>query len=267
MELTRANYHSTEMNRKYMGCTQFKSFIPRFRGCEAKAMAKLTGEYLEQDNDAFLLGNYVHAWNSGELQEFMMDNPSLFKKDGTLYTKYAIGDLMIETLRNDPLIAKVREGQKEVIMTGELFGMPWKIMIDIYNPKLKVFTDLKTCREIHRTYWNEYLGERQNFIEFWGYDWQMAIYAEIERQNRGGENYFSPHIIAVSKEDPPDKEVIYFGTDFIEQTLKEMEYYAERVKEVWEGKSKPERCGVCDYCRKTKVLSGTVFYKDVGKVG
>lgn len=255
------------MNRKYMSQSQFKSFLPQYGGCEAKAMAKLTGEYVDPDNDVFLLGGYVHAWNSGDLQDFMVDNPSLFKRDGSLYAKYAIGDLMIEVLRKDPMVEKAREGDKEVIMTGELFDMPWKIMIDIYNPKLGVFTDLKTCREIHRTYWNEDLRERQNFIDYWGHDVQMAVYAEIERQQRSGEGYFAPHVIAVSKENPPDKEIIYFGTDFIKETLDEMKYYAKRVKEVWEGKAKPERCGRCDYCRATKMLTNTVFYKDIGGVG
>ena len=145
-ELNHKNYHSVEMNRKYMGVSQFKGFLPRYGGCEAMAVAKLD-DWVEEPSDAFLLGGYVHAWNSGDLPEFMAENPGLFKRDGSLYAKFAIGDDLINTLREDPLIEKAREGQKEVIMTGELFGMPWKTMIDIYNPKLKVITDLKTCRK------------------------------------------------------------------------------------------------------------------------
>src|SRR5690606_16009714 len=136
---------------------------------------------------------------------------------------------MIETLRNDPLIEKAREGEKEVILTGELFGMPWKCMIDIYNTKIRALTDLKTCQEIHRRYYNETTRERQNFIKYYGYDIQMAVYAEIERQNRGEDDYFSPHIIAVSKEDPPDKAIIRFGTEFIPDILDEMKLFADGV--------------------------------------
>lgn len=260
---THSNYHSKEMNRKYMGVSQFKSFLTHYGGCEAMAVAKLGDDWVDEPNDAFLLGGYVHAWNSGELQEFMMENPALFKKDGSLYAKFAIGDDLINTLRDDPLIEKAREGQKEVIMTGELFGMKWKTMVDIYNPELKVIADLKTCREIRKTYWNEEARERNNFILHWGYDWQMATYAEIEKQFRGGEDYFQPHIIAVSKENPPDKEIIHFGTEFIQETLEEMSIYAERIKKLWQGELKPIGCGKCGYCRAKKKLMGTVYYMDI----
>lgn len=263
LKLNKNNYHSTEANQKYMSCSLFKSFLPQYGGCEARAVALLSGEWEEKDKDAFLLGGYVHAWSEGKLPEYMAKNPGLFKKDGSLYAKYEIADKMIETLRSDPLVTKAREGEKEVIMTGELFGMPWKCMIDIYNPALRTFTDLKTTREIGRTQYNETLRCRQNFIEFYGYDWQMALYAEIERQNRGEVDYFNPHIIAVSKEDPPDKALIHFGTGFIEETLAEIELFASGVKAVWEGRDEPLRCEQCDYCRATKVLTRAIYYKDI----
>ena len=263
LKLNKDNYHSTEANQRYMSCSLFKSFLPQYGGCEARSIAILSGEWEEQDKDAFILGGYVHAWSEGKLPEYMAKNPGLCKKDGTLYAKYEIADKMIETLRNDPLITKAREGEKEVIMTGELFGMPWKCMIDIYNPALRTFTDIKTCREIGRKYFNETTRQWQNFIEYYGYDWQMAIYAEIERQNRGEVDYFKPHIIAVSKEDPPDKMLIHFGTEFIEETLTEIGLFASGVKAVWEGQREPVRCEKCDYCRATKVLTKTIYYKDI----
>ena len=91
----------------------------------------------------------------------------------------------------------------------------------------------------------------------------MAVYAEIERQFRGGEDYFQPHIIAVSKEDPPDKEIIHFGTEFIPEVLSEMELYAERIKGLWQGEIEPIGCGSCSYCRSKKKLTGTVYYMDI----
>ena len=263
MQLNHKNYHSNEANREYMSVSLFKSFLPQYGGCEARAMAVLNGEWEEDNKDAFLLGGYVHAWNEGKLREYMAENPGLFKKDKMLYAKYAIGDKMIETLRNDPLIEKAREGEKEFIMTGELFGMPWKVMIDIYNPELKVFADLKTCQEIHRTEWNPVTRQRENMVELYGYDIQMAVYAEIVRQNRMDTKYFMPHIIAVSKEDPPDKAIIHFGTEFIPDILDEMKLFADGVKAVWTGRIEPLRCDRCDYCRATKQLQKTVFYMDL----
>ena len=101
-------------------------------------------------------------------------------------------------------------------------------------------------------------------IELYGYDWQMAIYAEIEWQNRPlAIDYFQPHIIAVSKEDPPDKALIHFGTEFIEEAMTEIGLFASSVKAVWEGRVEPLRCEQCDYCRATKQLTRTVFYMDL----
>lgn len=268
LQLTKSNYHSLEANREYMSVSGFKSYLPQYGGCEAMATAKSNGEWQDEDKKAFLVGSYVHAWNEGAeaFREFIAENEyKLYKKKGTgLLKDFMVADVMIETLRNDPFIEKVREGQKEVIMTAEMYGMPWKIMIDIYNPDTKTFTDLKTAREIRKTYWNEQTRQRENFILYYGYDIQMAVYAEVERLSRQSGEYFNPHILVVSKEDIPDKEVINFGTGFIAEVLVEkIEPYIERVREVWKGEVEPIRCESCDYCRSTKKLKKTVFYMDI----
>ena len=260
LKLTHENYHSLEADRQYMSVSLYKSFTE----CEAKTMAILNGLYPKEDNDAFLLGSYVHAWNEGQnMGEFRAAHPEMFKKNGEMLAKYAIGDKMIETLQNDELITRVREGQKEVIMTAEIFGVPWKIMIDIYNPAGKAIVDLKTTRDIHMKYWNDKLRLKQNFIEYYDYLLQMAIYAEAERLNRKADDYLHPHIIAVSKEDIPDKAVIYLGTEFIKDKLIDVERGIERFKDVWQGKAEPQRCEICDYCRSTKKLDKIIFYTDI----
>lgn len=260
MELNKDTYFSNEADREYFSVSQFKAF----RECEAKTMAKLNGEWIDGENDAFTLGSYVHLWSEGgNLGRFRAKHPEMFKKDGTLLKKYEIADKMIETLSSDPMVEKVREGQKEVIFTGALFGAKWKIMIDIYNPANGVFVDLKTTRSIRQKYWNETLRVKQNFIEFYDYLLQMAVYAEIERQNRGEDNYLQPHIIAVSKEDIPDKEVILIGTEFIQDKLAEVEALLPRFIKVKKGKEEPSRCEHCDYCRSTKKINSIVYYTEL----
>jgi hypothetical protein len=260
MELNRENYHSPKMNQKFMGVSQFKSF----RDCEARQVAINNGEWEEPDNPAFLLGNYVHAWNEGRLQEFMAETPQLFKQNGGLYAKYSIGDDMINALKNDELAMQALDGEKEVIITDELFGIPWKIMIDSLNREKETFTDLKTTREINRTYWNSNYDGKENFIIHWGYDIGLAVYAEIERRNRGGAKHYMPHILAVSKEDPPDKELIKLPRDEILDILDEIEINIPRIHQVWKGEAEPERCGKCDYCRSTKKLEKAVYYMEIG---
>ena len=264
IELTDENYHSRKANKQYMSVSLLKSFLPWFPfGCEAKTMAELNGRWDEPDSPALLLGNYVHAWNEGKLPEFRANTPQLFKKNGDLYAKYKRGDEMINTLKNDEYMMKVLQGGKEEILTAELFGVPWKCKIDVLNDDFKTFTDLKTTREIGRDYYNPFMNEYQNFIEYYGYDFQMALYAEIIRKNRKAGKYYMPHIAAVDKQSPPDKMVIHFGTEFIKPKLNLIEDVIDHVIDVWKGNKKPERCGQCDYCRATKQIKKSVHFKEL----
>jgi hypothetical protein len=241
-----------------MSVSLFKSF----KQCEAKTMAKLNGEWEDSNKDALLLGSYVHAWSEGTLEEFKENHPEMYssrgKTKGQLKSTFQIADRMIATLENDELVKQARKGQKEVIQTAELFGVPWKAMFDIYNPEKKVIVDLKTTRNIHSKF-----GGNENFITHYDYLLQMAIYCEIDRINRKADDYFQPHIIAVSKEEIPDKAVILLGTEFIEDKLLETEILMDRVKAVWQGREQPARCEECDYCRATKKLEKTIFYMDL----
>ncbi|HDK7165894.1 TPA: PD-(D/E)XK nuclease-like domain-containing protein [Clostridium botulinum] len=250
-----------------MSVSLFKSFLEEYNGCEARTMATLNGEWEENKTDAFLVGSYVHSWNEGKLEEFKKEHSEMYSTRGStkgqLKKEFQVANKMIETLSRDRLVQKVREGQKEVLMSAEIFDIPWKCMIDIYNPKMKSFTDLKTTRSIHQKYWNEYEGIKQNFIEYYGYDIQMAIYAEIERLYTGASEYLFPHIIAVSKENIPDKAVIKMGTDFIEDTLLNVSMKIERVKKVWKGEIEPINCGKCDYCKTNKQLKEIIHYKEL----
>ena len=258
MTVTKENYFALETDKEYMSVSLFKSFIK----CEAKTMAKLNGEWEEENKDAFLLGSYVHAWSEGTLEEFKKDHPEMYSTRGAtkgqLKAAFQIADKMITTLKDDKLVQEAREGQKEVIQTAELFGVPWKVMFDIYNPDRKAIVDIKTTRNIHSKF-----SGNENFITHYDYLLQMAVYCEIDRINRKAEDYFQPHIIAVSREDIPDKAVIFLGTDFIRDKLLEVEILIDHIKAVWKGKEEPVRCEECDYCRATKKLDKVLFYMDL----
>lgn len=258
MPLTKDNYFTNDSDKEYMSVSLFKSF----KQCEAKTIAKLNGEWEDVNKDALLLGSYVHAWSEGTLEEFKKEHPEMYSSRGStkgqLKSNFLIADKMITTLANDALVNKIRKGQKEVIQTTNLFGIPWKSMIDIYNPNKKAIVDLKTTRNIHRKY-----SGNENFIVHYDYLLQMAIYCEIDRINRKAEDYYQPHIIAVSKEDIPDKEVIFLGTDFIEDKLLEVEILIDHIKDVWLGKVLPVGCGECDYCKSTKKLTKILHYTEL----
>lgn len=268
MKLTKDNYFSLEANRHYMSVSQFKDFSPAWGGCEARALAKVKGEYEEPSKTAFTEGLYVHAWNEGTLDEFKANNPDLYSSRGTtagqLKSNFQHCNTMIEVLENDPLAMKVLSGQKEVIMTAELFGVLWKIMIDSYNPSIKVFADLKALKEIDGRYWNNEDKLYENFLEHYGYLTQMAVYAEVERKfnNRDIEDWFLPHMVIVTKQDPPDHEIIYFDYDLIRSELLNVEQHISRVIQVKEGKVEPVRCEKCEYCRSTKKIQRIKHYAE-----
>lgn len=259
MQLTKSNYYSNEANRHYMSVSQFKSFLPSFGGCEAQAMASIFGDFKPFAIDAFMEGHYVHAWNEGTLDEFKANNPDLISSKGPtkgqLKANFKHCEKMIAVLENDPLVMKALDGQKEVIMTAELFGIPWKIMIDSYNPEVGIFADLKTMKEIGDKFWNKEAQVYENFIDHYGYNLQMAVYADVEKRASRRNQWLLPHMVVVTKQDPPDHDIIYFDYDEIEKGLNIVSKHIERVKAVKSGEVEPVRCEKCDYCRLTKKIN------------
>lgn len=267
MELTKENYYSLEANLHYMSVSQFKSFLPSYGGCEAQAMAKIKGEFVESKKEAFDEGHYVHAWNEGTLEEFKAENPHLYSSQGPtkgqLKANYKHCNRMIEVLENDPLVMEKLAGRKEVIMSAELFGIPWKVMLDSYNPDIGIFTDLKAIKEMDGKWWNKDAQAYENFLEHYGYTIQMAVYAEIEKRATGNDIWLLPHMVVVTKQDPPDHEIIYFDYEVIAASLQIVQNNIERVKAVKSGRVEPNRCEKCEYCRATKVIKQIKHFSEL----
>ena len=177
MNLTDENYFSKEMNMKYMSASQFKDFLK----CPACAMAKLKEEWKQEKTTALMVGSYVDASYEGTIDIFKAKNPEIFKKDGELKSEYKKAEEIINRLEKDKMFSKYMSGEKQVIMTGEILGVPFKIKIDSFH-KDKCIVDLKVMKDM-QPIWNG--KEKENFVEYYGYDIQMAIYQEIVRQNTG----------------------------------------------------------------------------------
>lgn len=260
LQLTNKNYHSQEANRDYMSRSQFKGFMD----CEAKEMAKLNGLWLEEKSTALLVGSYVHSWNEGTRREFIAENPEMFKKDGSLKAEYLQADKMINCLQSDKLAMYMLEGQKEVIFTAEFAGAVWKVMADVYNPERKRMVDLKTTRSITDRAWSDEHYAKVSFVEQYNYVLQAALYCEIERLASDREQWLDFYVVAVSKESVPDKAVIDLRDP--ERYIQELEIVKAampRVLAIKSGQIEPIRCGCCDYCRSTKVLSRAVHYSEL----
>lgn len=256
--LTSENYFSAENNMKYMGSSQFKSFMK----CEAGTMAELKGEYKKETTAALLIGSYVDAHFEGTLDIFKAQHPEIFKKDGTLKAEYSHADYMIQRAERDEKFMQYMSGEKQKIFVGEISGVPFKIKVDSYYPG--IVTDLK-CVKDFGTIWNPEKQQKEDFITYWGYLYQGAIYCEIVRQNTGKQPLF--YIAGITKEKPePDFDLFWIDNETLTETLEKVKFLAPRFQKIKNGDLKPQRCGNCVYCRSTKVLTAPKNFKKLLEV-
>lgn len=262
MVLTPENYYSLEADREYMSCSQYQSF----QECEAKAMAVLDGRWVEEEREAFLVGNYFHSAMEGPeahaafCQEHQED---IFKKsrkkdaEPEKFAPYVQADKMIDVARRDPLIANLisMPGEVEMIVTGTLFGVPWRGKLDKYVPRGRLIIDWKTVSNIQELRWSDELHGKVTFIDSYGYMFRAAVYTELEKQMAGSTQDANFIIVAISKQDYPDKEALLLNHR--QRYDYELEQVKERLPEIMavkSGRMRPKRCGRCDYCRATKQL-------------
>lgn len=247
MAVNRFNYFSKNNNRKYCGSSQFKSFLK----CPARAMAALNGELQEEESTAMLVGSYVDAWFEGTLDQFKKINEDkLFTRRGDLRSEFAHAERIIQRVQEDELFMKYMSGRKQVIKTGLIEGVPFKIKIDSYH-KGKAIVDLKVIRDM-KPIWNEEKGVREDFIHYWGYDYQAAIYQAVQGEK------LPVYICAVTKEENPDLAVIHIPQSWIDSAMSVIKNEIGIIEAIKRGEIEAERCGHCDYCRSTKKLTRVI---------
>jgi len=257
-------YYSQQANMHYMSVSQYKNFMK----CEAAALAQIRGEDHPIDRESLTAGQYFHAWNEGTLDIFKVRNhDTIYNKKGDPYAAFKKIDEMIAVLKSAPYCMAFLEGEKEVAITAVFADVPWKIKIDVLNSDYGFFTDLKSTSSIRELNWSERYRQRLNFIEEYDYLVQMAVYAEIERLHSSRDKWLHPIIVAVSKENPPDKAVIsLYDEQRIHMELNNIEDNMPRIMAVKNGVELPKRCEVCKYCRSTKIVSEMISYYDLGGV-
>lgn len=272
--VTKSNYFSRGIQMAYMSASQFKAFD----ACEAAAMAEITGEFTRPETTALLVGSYVDAYFSGELGQFLTEHPEIVKKDGTLKAEFAHAEKIIERMEQDPLYMLLMSGEKQVVRTGEIAGIPFRVKIDS-------LLSARVCREIVERFpdtgqafgfcdgaivdqkvmrdtediWDPETHTRIPFAAAWGYDIQGAIYQAIE--GRG-----LPFILAVgTKQTPPALEAMYIPDQELDAKLAEVEDRAPRYHAIKEGRVEPKGCGRCAYCRSKRILSTIKDFREVSK--
>lgn len=272
IKLNASNYYSQEANWQYMSTSQFKAF----RKCEAAAMAELRGEWMRKDTTALLVGSYVDAYFSNELEQFKTEHPELFKRDGTLKADFQNAQAIAERLEQDELARLLLSGRHQVIKTGKIGGVWFKAKYDSLLstaqveaicdkfPGVKdlvpfggaIIVDLK-CMRSFEDIWDPSSNEKVNFVNYWGYDIQGAIYQKLDKRS-------APFVIVgVTKEAEPDIAAIHIPDDDLAFCLTEVEEYSPRYAAIKRGEISPIGCGKCAYCRSKKKLSTVKHYMEV----
>lgn len=261
--VTRENYFSPEINMAYMSATQYK----KFERCPAAALAELRGEYTPPTSQAFLVGGYIDAYFAGESALYAAQHPEMFKRDGQLKAEFIHAQKVIARMEESDLYMRLMTGEKQVIRTGEIAGVPFKIKMDCllngdqaakiaqHFPEADValgfcdgaIVDQKVMKDLEGV-WSEEDHEKVSFISAYGYDIQGAIYQAIE-------GHSLPFILAIgTKQDEPDLNVKCIRDDHLAAKLAEVEDNAPRYQAIKEGREKPRRCERCAYCRMTRKL-------------
>ena len=276
LKLTADNYYSDEANWQYMSASSFKAF----RKCEAAAMAELRGEWGRKETISLLVGSYVDAYFSGELTQFRADHPEIFTAKKELKADFQKAHAICERLERDDLARMLLSGRHQTIKTGKIAGVWYKTKSDSLLtarqveaickrfPQIRelvpfggaMIVDLK-CMKDFEDIWDDDIHEWVNFIEYWGYDIQGAIYQKIDKR-------MLPFvIIAATKEAEPNIEAMYIPDEDLEFSLSEVEALSPRYDAIKRGEIEPVGCGKCAYCRSMKRLSVIKNYKKINERG
>lgn len=236
------NYYTPEANQAYWSASFVKSMLQ----CPARAIAELNGEYSRPATSALLIGSYVDAYFEGSLENFKSEHPEIMKRDGTLKSEFRLANSMISRAEEDELFCEFMQGEKQVIKTGRIGGLPFKCKIDVYRPGERI-VDLKTVKDMQPMYKPE--QGRLSFVEYWNWSLQMAIYQAIEG------NSLPCYLAVITKQEPSDIAVIEIPQAILDAEMEVLMSKLPYFDAMRQGVIEPDRCGECEYCRATHRLN------------
>ena len=274
MKLTSRNYYGAKANQEFMSVSQFKDF----QRCEAMAMAKLNGEYEQPKSSALLLGSFVDEMLTGTKKsqiKFIVENrleifqkssklakfddkglttivtdcfTNIFDADNKPYAEIVQALDTIERIKRQPLMMQHFNSKHQVIMTGEIAGVPFKIKMDNYKPG-EFISDGKYMASLRSP------NLFEPMVKYWGYDLQGAVYQEIVYQNTGKRLPF--YLDIATKEKPTHLAPAEINQYDLDEALEIVKAFASRYQAIKKGEIEPLRCDEydCNYCTETKIFT------------
>lgn len=232
IQLNQSNYYSPKANEQYFSVSQYKDFIK----CEAMAMAKISGVYKPEMTRAMLIGSFVDAYFEGTIEQFIQENPAVFTRKQELRSEFRKANEIISRIKNDELFMRFMSGDKQRIMTFELFGVPWKMKMDSYLQHICI-TDLKVVANYRS-------------LPYWRYDLQGALYQKGVEIVTGEQLPF--YLAVATKERVIDLDIFQIPQPSLDMGLNEVAVNIGHFAEVKAGYVEPTYCGKCDYCKSIK---------------
>lgn len=143
LQLTPETYFSVEADQEYMSVSQFKAF----RACQSKALYNIK-QPDATSKEAFLQGKLFEELVAGDPKLFMAQHPEIISTRGS-----TAGQLKAEFQRvvkaaekfNSQKFFKdiIEKCEKQVILTGEICGVPVKCCLDLFDRETFSIYDIK----------------------------------------------------------------------------------------------------------------------------
>lgn len=228
------NYYSLEVNQAYWSVSQYKDFMQ----CESMAMAKIRGEYVEPITRAMLVGSFIDRYFEGALPQFITEHPELFTLKKQLRAEFRHAYEIINRIESSPKFMQYMSGEKQKILTFEMFGVPWKMKMDSFLENICI-TDLKVVQNLKS-------------LVFYRYDLQGAPYQYGCEYNGYGRLPF--YLATATKEKVPDLNIFQIPDSVLDEALQEIGENMPHFIAVKNGLEEPERCEKCAWCKATREL-------------
>lgn len=238
------------LEKEHMSVSLYKQFCK----CELLAL-----QGFGEPTSSMLVGSYVDAYVEGTLDQFKLEHPEILSSRGStkgeLKSEFKKADEICQFIENDTVFSKFMSGEKQTIMTGNINGVPWKIKMDSYSPKIAI-NDLKVMASITNS-----KGEYVDFISQWGYDIQLACYQEIVYQNTGDK--LPCFICAVTKETPINSAIIKIPQHILDGALYRVQITAPYYYDVLKGKELAKGCNKCKVCITRRTTTPIISMEEI----
>lgn len=251
LSLTEENYYTPEANQAYFSVSQYKGFLQ----CPAMEMAKVRGEYEPPLTSAMRVGQYVDHYFEGTLPRYKEEHPEIFTNRKLLRAEFRTAEDIIKVVKTNEKFMRYMSGEKQKILTFEMFGAPWKMKMDSFLEDVCI-TDLKI------------VANEEKMTRF-QYEIQGAVYQYGAEYNGYGH---LPFYLAVAEKRKlinakKPKEVTYLNQpeqipdSILEEALLKIEINMPEFIAIKNGLQDPRRCEKCDWCKMTR--TGVRNYRDL----